>query len=74
MKRRHELTRHRRRIFRCVPARNVWQHEFEIRDSRCNGQVARVANATAIRVGRPLVVVDLLSDGGGSLKTCKKDQ
>jgi len=36
--------------------------------------VTGVADSAAIRVGRPVVVVDLLGDGGGSLEAGKTGQ
>ena len=72
MQRGNELARRRRRILRFMPAPNVWQYELHARYGLRYGQVARVTDAAAIGVGGPVVVMDLLGDGGGSLKTRKK--
>jgi len=74
MERRHELARHGRCILRSVPALNVWQHELKIVSRLCKGQMAGVTDSATIGVGRPIVVVNLLGDRGGSLHTSKRGQ
>jgi len=57
-----------------MPALNVGQHEHQAGNSLGDRQVARVTDAATIGVGRPIVVVDLFGDGGGSLKADKESQ
>jgi hypothetical protein len=57
-----------------TPALNFGQFELQARNSLRDGQVASMADAAAIGVGRAIVVMDLLGDGGGGLKAGKAGQ
>ena len=74
MQRRYELARSGRCILGCPPAGDVGQYELEARHGLGDRQVARVTDSAAIAMGRPIVVMDLLGDGGGGLKTGEEGQ
>ncbi len=74
MQRRHEFARRGRGILRLMPTPYVGRYELHAANSLCNGQVACVTDAAAIGVGRPIVMMDLFSDGGSGLETGKEGQ
>ncbi len=63
----HEFARRGRCILRLTPALYVGQCELNARNSLRNGQVAGVTDAAAIGVGRSIVMMNLLGDGGRGL-------
>jgi hypothetical protein len=74
MQRGHEFARRGRCILRLMPTLYVGRYELHARNSLCNGQVSGVTDAAAIGVGRPIVVMDLFSDGGRGLEAGKAGQ
>ena len=72
MQRGHEFARRGRCILCVTPTLYVGRYELHARNSLCNGQVACVTDAAAIGVGRSIVMMDLLGDGGSGLQTCKE--
>ena len=74
MQRRNKLTRSGRCILSCPPAGNVGQCELETRNGLGDRQVAGMTDSATIAMGRPIVVMDLLGDGGGGLKTGEEGQ
>jgi hypothetical protein len=74
MQRGHEFARRGRCILRLMPKLYVGRHELHARNSLCNGQVACVTDAAAIGMGRSIVMMDLLGDGGSGLEACKESQ
>jgi len=74
MQRGHEFARRGRCILRLMPTLYIGQYELHARNSLGNGQVACVTDAAAIGVGRSIVMMDLLGDGGSGLQTGKEGQ
>jgi len=74
MERGNELAGRGRCIRRLTPTRDVGQYEFQGRHSLGDGQVACMADAAAIGMRRPIVVMELLGDGGGGLEADKAGQ
>jgi hypothetical protein len=74
MQRGNELALRGGYILRFMPALNVGQDELDASDGLCDGQVAGMADAAAIAMGRPIVMVDLFGDCRGGLKAGKEGQ
>ena len=67
MQRGHELAGRRACILRFTPALSIGQDDLWARNGLCDRQVACMADAAAIGMGRTIMVMDPLRDGGGGL-------